>query len=166
MFPPRDDSNFLGSEFDVLAVNYGTATLHIGASDWIGNPPHELSADIPITVWPNGTWKGSVQFLGACLGSDPAYGETVQIAVNDAGVGTLTATDTPGFVRQYAITIPSSPAALTFESAGVFLYNNGITVTSVPGRISVTLKDNEVDYRETTGWGNCSNLYAGSLSKQ
>jgi hypothetical protein len=79
-------------------------------------------------------WTGSVSFQGACQGSLPTYGETLHIAVNNAGAGTLTAVDTPGFNRQYSITIPSAPAATAFTSTGTFAYNNGFTTTPVPGR--------------------------------
>ena len=137
----------------VEAVNFGTAKLHIDAAG--------AAADVPISVWPSGTWKGSVFFQGACLGSDAAYGETVQFDVNDSGVGMLTVTDTKGFNRPYSITIPSP---LTFTSDGTFLYNNGFTTQNVPGRIKVTLQGNLAHYEETTDWGSCSNTYIGDLA--
>ena len=147
------------ADVTVTAKDFGTSTLHVAVDTGL------VSADIPIMVWPNGKWQGDVTWLGGCVGSDAKYGETAEIAVNDAGVGTLTTTDTPGFARQYPITIPSSPAAITFESAGIFTYCNGITCMPVPGRISIAINGRQLAYREVTAWGDCSNLYSGALTK-
>jgi len=150
--------------FPITAANWGKGSFlawYENASGCLG----EGELKVPFAVWPNGTWKGVVSFLGACLGSLTAYDETATIAVNADGVGTLTATDTPGFPRQYSITIPSSPSEVSFTTTGTFLYTNGLATISVPGRLSVVVTETQIAYQETTGWGNCSNTYAGFLKR-
>jgi len=165
-------STFTSSAPTVAAVSTGglvTAVAAGGATILIAVSNANVSASVTVTndlTRFNGIWKGSISLAAlSCAGSQADYGETLTINVNSSGVGTLTATDSPGFDRQYAVTIPSSAS---FTSQGVFSFGG----QQVPGQIAVTIAagtsngTTSLTYTETTNWGSCTNTYGGTLTKQ
>ena len=147
----------------VTAVGVGHCAIHVELR-FEGTSQGSEKLDVPVTVAVpsplNGTWTGDVSLQpDSCAGSTTSYGETVVVDVDSAGVGTLTVTDTPGFVRQYQITIPPGGE---FTASGTFDFEG----THVPGQIVVSVIDSHhLDFQETTHWGPCSNRYAGVLSR-
>lgn len=142
-----------GADVTVTAVGVGTAQISV---QYLGQ-----TDTASVVVYPGGTWSGSVTLgAGGCPGSDPAYNETAVISISASGNGSLTAKDTPGFDRPYSIAIPVS---MQFTATGAFSIN-GIPV---PGTISVRrIGPNQLQYTETTTYGNCSNTYTGVLTRR
>lgn len=165
-----DNTGDIGAKAFVKGLTAGTATITVTFDGDRVTPA--MSAIVPVTVVVaktrfNGTWVGDVSLTGgSCQGTNPSYKETIEIKVAKDGTGSLTATDTPGFVRAYAIVIPDR---LTFTARGTFTYFG----TAVPGEIDVTItnvtanfNDQHVTYQERTAYNGCSNTFVGTLTKQ
>jgi hypothetical protein len=122
-------------------------------------------ASASIRVFPGGTWAGSVGLTSTSCSppGQAAYNETLMVSVNSNGTGTMTAIDTPGFNRQYAVTFQDEwlRGTATATSTGAFSYN-GLSVT---GAVSLKLTSPAtIDYTETTTYP-CSATYHGVLTR-
>src|SRR5581483_4650321 len=159
----------------VTAVGFGTGSIRI--TDDVNTTEQ---VNVPVSVAPdflkwNGVFRGEVKtapafafFIkpaDACAGSLSGYTEAAVVNLNSAGVGTVTAQDSPGFDRQYPATV-SPTASFTSQATVVFLGSQ------VPGKLAVTFTgETTMSYQEATTYqigpnSTCTNVYAGTLTKQ
>jgi hypothetical protein len=151
------------------ALASGTATI-TATSD--ADSTKSASASLTVTTSVasiNGTYTGPVGLTGIpapgaiqlspCSGASLGYAESILIAIDTTGSGTVTLTDSPSFPRQYTVTVPP---ALAFSSSGTFPFLG----SPIPGWLSITVSGSTAAFVETLQYGSCTNSYGGTLRKQ